>query len=338
MSKTHSKFVHLHVHTQYSLLDGACRLDDLIKTAVGYGMPACAITDHGNMFGAIEFYEKAVEKGLKPIIGCEIYVAPGSRFDKTSHGIGHASHHLVLLAKNITGYRNLMEIVSSGYLEGFYYKPRVDKEVLSRCSKGLVALSACLKGEVAHYIGSGQNDAALKAASEYAEIFGKDNFYLEIQDNHLEEQTRLNKGLVSLARETGLGIVATNDVHYLRASDSKAHDALLCIQTQSMVGDAERMRFHTDQLYFKSPEEMERSFAELPEAIENTMKIAEKCQLELDFSELHLPRFDPPGGEDGETFFNRLVDEGIAMRYGAGNEETRKRLTYEKKVIKDLGY
>ncbi len=338
MNKPHSDFVHLHVHTQYSLLDGACRLDRLIDTAAANGMHACAITDHGNMFGAVEFYERAVEKGVKPIIGCEIYVAPQSRFDKTSHGIKGASYHLVLLAKNITGYKNLMEIVSSGYLEGFYYKPRVDKEVLSRYGKGLIAMSACLKGEVPHFILSDQWDSAVKAAGEYAEIFGKENFYLEVQDNHIADQSRLNKDIVKLAAQTGLQLVATNDVHYIEMADAKAHDVLLCVQTQSTLDETDRMKFQTDQLYFKSKDEMLKSFAEIPEAVLNTSRIAEKCQLELDFSELHLPRFEPPGGEDGEIFFNRLVDEGIKKRYGSGSGEIKRRLEYEKKVIKDLGY
>lgn len=338
MNKPHSDFIHLHVHTQYSLLDGACRLDNLIERCSRFNMPACAITDHGNMFGAIEFYERAVERGIKPIIGCEIYVSPQSRFDKTTHGIKGASHHLVLLARNITGYKNLMEIVSLGYLEGFYYKPRVDKEVLARCSKGLIALSACLKGEVSHYLMSDQWESAVKAANEYAEIFGKDNFYLEIQDNHLEEQAKLNKNMIKLARETGLGLVATNDVHYLDATDSKAHDALLCIQTQSAVADTDRMKFHTDQLYFKSPEEMKKAFADVPEALANTVKIAEKCQLELDFKSIHLPHFVTPSGEDNDVFFRNLVEEGMKKRYGAYGDDIKKRLEHEMKVIHDLGY
>lgn len=338
MNKPHSDFVHLHVHTQYSLLDGACRLDNLIDLCSRYNMPACAITDHGNMFGAIEFYEKAVEKGIKPIIGCEMYVAPKSRFDKAAHGIKGAGFHLVLLSKNITGYKNLMEIVSSGYLEGFYYKPRTDKEVLARCGKGLIAMSACLKGEVSHYLLSGQWDEAVRVANEYAEIFGRDNFYLEIQDNHIEEQTQLNKDLVKLGRELGLGIVATNDVHYLDITDAKAHDILLCVQTQTTVDETDRMKFQTDQLYFKPAEVMKKAFAELPEAIENTIKIAEKCQLEMSFKDFHLPRFEAPGGEDNNTYLWKLVEAGIIRRYGSMPPEIKKRVEYEMKVINDLGY
>ncbi|MEA3490039.1 MAG: DNA polymerase III subunit alpha [Candidatus Omnitrophota bacterium] len=338
MTKQQSDFVHLHVHTEFSLLDGACRLNELVDQAIRYGMPACAITDHGNMFGVIEFYEKAKKKGIKPIIGCEIYVAPESRFDKTSHGIKGASYHLVLLAKNLTGYRNLIEIVSLGYLEGFYYKPRVDKEVLSRCSKGLIAMSACMKGEIAHFLLSDQWDQAKKSALEYADIFGKENFYLEVQDNRIEEQSKLNTAMVRLSRELDLPLVATNDVHYLDKADAKAHDALLCIQTQTTLDEENRMKFQTDQMYFKSPEEMKSAFSEIPEAVKNTVTIAEKCQLELDFSELHLPRFEAPEGEDNAAFFNRLVGEGVKRRYGSVSGEVKQRVEHEMKIIRDSGY
>ncbi len=338
MNKPQSDFVHLHIHTQFSLLDGACRFDELLDLTEKYNMPACAITDHGNMFGVIDFYEKAKKRGINPIIGCEIYVAPESRFDKTSHGIRGASYHLVLLAKNMTGYRNLMEIVSIGYLEGFYYKPRVDKEVLSRYNKGLIAMSACLKGEVAHFLLSGEWEEAKKSAIEYKEIFGADNFYLEIQDNQLEEQHKLNSLMIKLSRETGIPLVATNDVHYLEKSDAKAHDALLCIQTQTTLADEDRMKFQSDQLYFKSPEEMKKTFSDTPEAIANTMKIAERCQVGLEFNELHLPHFQAPGGEDNEAFFNRLVTEGIRKRYEVITDEIKKRLELEMKIIKDSGY
>ena len=338
MTKPHSDFVHLHVHTQFSLLDGACRLDDLLDLTKEYGMPACAITDHGNMFGAIEFYEKAVARGVKPIIGSEVYVAPESRFDKTSHGIRGAGYHLVLLAKNMTGYRNLMEIVSLGYLEGFYYRPRVDKEVLRRCSKGLIAMSACLKGEVSHFILSDQWDQAKEAAAEYNDIFGKDNFYLELQDNQMEEQKRLNAGMIKLSRELDIPLVATSDVHYLEKTDAKAHDALLCIQTQTTIDNQNRMKFQTDQLYFKSPEEMKERFSDVPEAIKNTVKIAEKCHLEIDFNELHLPKFTAPNDEDNTKFFSRLVEEGIKKRYETITDEIKERVAHEVKIIEKLGY
>lgn len=338
MAEHRSDFVHLHVHTQFSLLDGACRLDELIKLAGQYGMTSCAITDHGNMFGAIEFYEQAVGAGIKPIIGCEVYVAPESRFDKTSHGIKGAGYHLVLLAKNNTGYKNLMEIVSTGYLEGFYYKPRVDKEVLSRCSKGLIALSACLKGEVAHFLVSDQWDQAKKTALEYAGIFGEDNFYLEIQDNQLDDQNKVNQALMRLSADTGLPLVATSDVHYLNKNDARAHDALLCIQTQTTVDDPNRMRFQTDQLYFKSPAEMRERFAEVPEALKNTVRIAERCNVEIDFSQLHLPAFDPPEGETNISYLGKLVDQGVRDRYGEVTDEIKKRKEHELEIIERSGY
>ncbi len=338
MTKQQSNFVHLHVHTQFSLLDGACRLGELLDLAKSYDMPACAITDHGNMFGAIEFYEKAKSRGIKPIIGCEIYVAPESRFDKTSHGIKGASYHLVLLVKNITGYKNLIEMVSVSFMEGFYYKPRVDKEVLTRCSKGLIAMSACLKGEVPHFLLSGQREEAKKAAMEYSEIFGKDNFYLELQDNHLDEQNKLNPELISLAKETNLPLVATSDVHYLSAGDAKAHEALLCVQTQTTLSDPNRMKFQTDQLFFKSPKEMQESFKDVPSAIRNTMKIADRCHLEFDFNEIHIPKFKAPEGEDNSVFFRRLVDEGVKKRYGTFTEEIRMRVEHELEIIKKSGY
>ncbi|MGB3058078.1 MAG: DNA polymerase III subunit alpha, partial [Candidatus Omnitrophota bacterium] len=338
MTEPRSGFIHLHVHTQYSLLDGACRLDELLGRVQEYNMSACAITDHGNMYGAVEFYQRAVKRGIKPIIGAEIYIAPESRFDKTSHGIKGASFHLVLLAKNMTGYKNLMEIVSCGYLEGFYYKPRVDKEVLSRCNKGLICMSACLKGEISHFLLSDQWDQARKAATEYVDIFGKENFYLELQDNNIEEQRVLNQRIVKLAGELDLQLVATNDVHYLNRDDARAHEALLCIQTQTTLDDPNRMKFQSDQLYFKSPEEMKELFADLPEAIANTVKIADSCQLELNFNEMHLPKFKTPDGADNEGFFKKLVQEGIAKRYKAVTGEIKERVNHEYKIIKDLGY
>ena len=338
MTKTQPNFVHLHVHTQFSLLDGACRLNELLDLAKKYDMPACAITDHGNMFGAIEFYEKAVSKGVKPIIGSEIYVAPESRFDKTSHGIKGASYHLVLLAKNLTGYKNLMELVSIGYLEGFYYKPRVDKEVLRKHSKGLIALSACLGGEIPHFLMSNQHDEARKVAKEYADIFGEDNFYLEIQDNQLSEQNKVNSEIIKLSKELKLPLVATCDVHYLDKNDAEAHDALLCIQTQTTIDNTDRMKFQTDQLFFKSPEEMYTAFSDVPEALENTVKIASKCNIEIDFSTLHLPHFVSPDGQDNSKFFEKLIDEGIKSKYGTITEEIEKRVEHELKIIEESGY
>lgn len=328
----------MHVHTQYSLLDGACRLGELLDLSASYGMNSCAITDHGNMFGAIEFYEAAVARGIKPIIGVEIYVAPESRFDKTSHGIKGAGYHLVLLAKNMTGYKNLLEIVSCGYIEGFYYKPRVDKEVLARCSKGLIALSACLGGEIPHFLLSDQYEQARKAAAEYSGIFGKDNFYLEVQDNKLEEQVKINKQIVKLAREMDLPLVATCDVHYLNKEDAKAHDALLCIQTQTTLDADDRMRFQTDHMYFKTPDEMKKAFSDIPDALSNTVKIAEKCNVEIDFSQLHLPKFQAPEGMDNEEYFVKLIDEGIKRRYPEVTDEIKQRVAHELGIIKSSGY
>ena len=286
----HSKFVHLHVHTQYSLLDGACRLDALINTAKRHKMPALAITDHGSLFGAIDFYTMAMANGIKPIIGCEFYIAPESRFDKSSHGIEGAAFHIVLLAKNETGYSNIIRLASIGYLEGFYYRPRIDHEVLRAHKDGLVCLSACMKGEVARAIINNQPDEARRLCLEYKELF-KDDFYLEIQDNGIPQQYDINKALIGLAKELDIQLVATNDVHYLRKTDSKAHEALLAIQTQTTLDDPKRMKMQTEEFYFKSPEEMGRIFAkECPEALSNTVKIAEKCNLELDFTKTHLPR------------------------------------------------
>ncbi|MBF0252369.1 MAG: DNA polymerase III subunit alpha [Candidatus Omnitrophica bacterium] len=331
-------FVHLHVHTQFSLLDGACRLKELFNQVNAYGMKACAMTDHGNMFGAVDFYKEAKSSGVKPIIGAEVYISPGSRFDKTSHGVKGAGYHLVLLAKNLIGYKNLMEIVSLGYLEGFYYKPRVDKEVLARCSKGLIALSACLKGEVSQYLLSGLDDKAIKAANEYTDIFGKGNYYLEMQDNKIKEQYTLNKKLIELSKDLSMPLVATNDVHYLRRDDNRAHEMLLCIQTQSTLEDTDRMKFSTDQLYFKSPEEMYESFKDVPEALKNTVKIAEECNVEMDFTKIHLPKFTPPEGKDNTEFFQTLIDEGINKRYPVVTTEIKERVKHEFSIIEKLGY
>ncbi|MBU1726863.1 MAG: PHP domain-containing protein, partial [Candidatus Omnitrophica bacterium] len=249
----HSEFIHLHLHTQYSLLDGACRIPELLRLASEYKMDSLAITDHGNMFGAIEFYLEAQKAGIKPIIGCEVYVAPGSRLEKKSAGIDEASNHLILLCRDEAGYTNLMKLVSIGYLEGFYYRPRVDKEVLTKYSSGLIALSACLKGEIPSLLEEKRFNDALKKADEYLNIFGKGNFYLEIQSNSIPEQKIVNEGLIKISKELGIPLVATNDVHYLARKMAPSHEALLCIQTQTTLDDPNRMRFQTDEFYFKSP-------------------------------------------------------------------------------------
>ena len=297
---THSDFVHLHVHTQYSLLDGACQLERLFQKARELRMPACAITDHGNMFGAIEFYDMAMKTGIKPIIGCEAYIAPDSRFDKSTRGIQDASFHILLLAKNETGYKNLIKLVSAGYLEGFYYRPRIDKELLFSHKEGLICLSACLKGEIPHLIHTNQLERAKKIADEYKSAFGKDNFYLEIQDNGIPEQETVNQELIKMSKDLGLGLVATNDVHYMEKDHARAHDLLLCIQTQTNVDNPNRMRMATDEFYFKSKQEMARTFGNtVPEALKNTLAIAEKCNLELNFKAIHLPQYKVPEGKRG---------------------------------------
>ncbi|MBN1527342.1 MAG: DNA polymerase III subunit alpha [Candidatus Omnitrophica bacterium] len=336
---THSEFVHLHVHTQYSLLDGACILGSLLKKVKEYRMPACAITDHGNMFGAVEFYELAMKHGIKPIIGSEVYIAPGSRFEKSSHGIQDASFHLILLAKNETGYKNLMKLVSAGFLEGFYYRPRIDKEILAQHKDGLICLTSCLKGEVPHLIKTNQYDQAKKALSEYMGIFGKDDLYLEIQDNLIPEQDKVNEALIQLSKETGLGLVATNDVHYIEKSHAAAHEVLLSIQTQTTIEDPNRMRMSTNEFYLKSREEMARTFGSVaPEALKNTLAIAEKCNVELDFKTSHMPHYEPPAGKTREEYLRGLVQDGIKARYGAADKTLSDRVEHELKVIEKFGY
>lgn len=334
----HSDFVHLHIHSQYSLLDGACLISDLVDLSREYKMPALALTDHGNMFGAIEFYLEAMAKGIKPIIGYEAYVAPGSRLEKSTQGIQEASFHLILLAKDETGYKNLLKLVSSGYLEGFYYKPRVDKELLSQHSKGLIALSSCLKGEIPNLIVRERYDEAKKVTESYRDIFGRENFYLELQKNLIPEQDIANKGILKLAKELDIPIVATGDVHYISKGDARAHEALLCIQTQSTLDDPNHMRFQTDEFYFKSPEEMKQLFVELPQAITSTVEIAEKCNLEMEFNETHLPHFTPPEGKSRDEYLRELVESGLARRYRALNEAVRDRVEHELKIIRQTGF
>lgn len=336
---THSDFVHLHLHTQYSLLDGACRLETLIAKCKEYRMPACAITDHGNMFGAIEFYALAMKNGIKPIIGSEVYIAPDSRFDRSSRGISDAAYHLILLAKNEKGYRNLMKLVSAGFLEGFYYRPRIDKEILAAHSEGLICSSACLKGEIPHLINTGRIDQAKKVVDDYRNIFGKNDFYLEIQDNHIPDQDKVNVEIVKIARDMGVGLVATNDVHYIEREHARAHEILLCIQTQTTMDDPNRMRLQTEEFFFKSKEEMSRSIGGFaPDAIKNTMVIAEKCNLELDFTKHHLPQYKVPEGHTREGYLRELVDEGLKKRYPDGDPVVRARVDHELKVIEKFGY
>lgn len=334
----HSDFVHLHLHTQYSLLDGACRIPELLNLAKQYKMDSLAITDHGNMFGAIEFYQGAQKAGIKPIVGCEVYVAPGDRTDKNTNGIEDSSYHLILLCRDETGYHNLMKLVTTAYLDGFYYRPRIDKEVLAQHSEGLIALTACLKGEVPVLIQQKRFNDALKCADTYLNIMGKGNLYLELQGNSIPQQKIVNEGLIKISKELKLPLVATNDVHYLTKNMAEAHEALLCIQTQTTLDDPNRMRFQTNEFYFMSPQEMKALFKDVPEAINNTVEIAERCNLELDFKKIHLPKYVAPAGYSKEDYLKKLCDEGLEKRYGGMTPEIEARLSHELKIIKDMGF
>jgi len=309
-----SQFVHLHLHTQYSLLDGANQIDPLVQRVKSFGQPAVAMTDHGNMFGAVEFYRKAKDAGVKPIIGCEAYMAPGSRFTKDSALAHNDYYHLILLATNLRGYQNLIKLVSKAYLEGFYYKPRMDKELLQQHHEGLIALSGCLSGEVAYLIGQKDLEGATKAAGEYREIFGKDYYYLELQANGLEHQRVANEGLLDIHKKLGIPLAGTNDCHYLKKEDARPHDLMLCLQTGKTINEPNRMKFDTDQLYVKSTDEITAEFKELPEAVANTVTIAEACNLELALNQTHLPQYKVPDGFTRETYVEHLAKEGLAAR------------------------
>jgi DNA polymerase-3 subunit alpha len=332
-----SDFVHLHVHTEYSLLDGACKIGGLVKAARNFKMPALAITDHGNMFGAIEFYRQAKKAGFKPILGCEVYVAPGSRFQKSA-GIKEASYHLVLLATNDVGYKNLMKLATIAYLEGFYYRPRVDKEVLARYSQGLICLSGCLKGWIPSLILKDQVDRAMRVAGEYSDIFGKDCFYLELHDHGIEDQRRVNEELLRMSDALNIPLVATNDCHYIAKEDAPAHDILLCIQTGKTIDDPDRLKFPTDEFYFKSPAEMTELFREVPEAISNTTAIAQRCNLELKFDRFHLPHYEVPSDISQDDYLEELCWQGLRERYPQITPQVKDRIAHELKVIRDTGY
>lgn len=334
----HSPFVHLHVHSQYSLLDGACRLRDLIRKTNEYKMPALALTDHGNLFGAIEFYTQVLEAGIKPIIGYEAYIAPGSRKEKTAHGIRDASFHLTLLVKDETGYKNLLKLATSAYLEGFYYKPRIDKEILSELKDGVIALSGCLKGEIPHLIQSNLFERAQEVAAEYRDMMGDGNFYMELQDEGIDGQKKVNEALLKIAKNLNIPVVATNDCHYIERSDSAAHDVLLCIQTAATINDPGRMKFSTDNFYFRSPDEMKSLFASVPEALSNTIVITEKCNLELNFGESLLPKFNVPDGKTADEYLEELCRRGIKIRFRKETKEIFSRLKHELSVIEKLGY
>lgn len=332
-------FTHLHVHTEYSLLDGSSKIKELPARAKELGMDSLAITDHGVMYGVIDFYRACKAAEIKPIIGCEVYVAPGSRFDKEAIGQGDDRYyHLVLLAEDNTGYSNLMKIVSRGFTEGFYYKPRVDYEVLEKYHEGIIALSACLAGEVARDITRDNYEEAKKAALHYQDIFGKDNFFLELQDHGIPAQRLVNQELMRMSRETGIELVCTNDIHYTYAEDAEAHDLLLCLQTGKKVTDTDRMRYEGGQYYCKSPEEMAELFPYAPQALENTYRIAQRCNVEIEFGKTKLPKYEVPEGFDSWTYLLHLCNEGLVKRYGDEAEKHRERLDYELGVIKRMGY
>ena len=330
-------FVHLHLHTEYSLLDGACRIGRLMEHVKSLGQTAVAITDHGVMYGVIDFYKAAKAAGVKPIIGCEVYVAPRSMQDKV-HGIDNEGRHLVLLCENETGYRNLSYMVSRAFLDGFYGKPRIDLALLRQHSQGLIALSACLAGAIPRALRHGDYAEAKRSALEYSEIFGPEHFYLELQDHGLPEQATVNPLLLRLARETGLPLVATNDAHYITRKDAEVQDVLMCIQMAKTVDDPNRMRFETEEFYVKSEDEMRALFPQIPEALENTAKIAERCNVEFEFGHYHLPEYRSPDGSDSRTYFRRLCEEGFRERYPDAPAEYRARLDYEMGVIEKMGY
>lgn len=330
-------FAHLHVHTEFSLLDGAARIKQLVKQARKMGMTALAITDHGVMYGVVDFYQEAVKHDLKPVIGCEVYVAPRSRFQKQP-GQDDCQHHLVLLAENSQGYRNLMSLVSAGFLEGFYYKPRVDRELLARHCRGLIALSGCLAGEIPSLILQRQFDAARQVACYYRDLFGRERFYLELQDHGLPEQSEINRHLVTIGREEGIPLVATNDVHYLGREDQAVHDVLLCVQTGKTIHDEKRLKFKSGEFYLKTPEQMRQLFADYPEALDNTLQIAGRCQVDFEFGKVYLPQYELPSGMPAEEYLRRLCLEGLRQRYSQVDQALQQRLEYELGVINQMGY
>ncbi|MDO4295517.1 MAG: DNA polymerase III subunit alpha [bacterium] len=331
-------FTHLHVHTEYSLLDGSCKIGELTQRAAELGMDSLAVTDHGVMYGVIDFYKAAKAAKIKPIIGCEVYVAPNSRFDRETGAGEDRYYHLVLLAENNQGYANLMKIVSKSFIDGFYYKPRVDYELLRTYHEGIIALSACLAGEVARFLQRGMYEEGKAAALRYQEIFGKDNFFLELQDHGIPAQKQVNAGLLRMSQETGIALVATNDIHYTYDTDAQAHDILLCIQTRKKVSDENRMRYEGGQYYCKSEEEMRQLFLYVPEAVENTHKIAERCNVEIEFGVTKLPKFAVPDGLSSWEYLNRLCEDGFAKRYPNDDGTLKERLQYELSVIHNMGY
>ncbi|PYM06952.1 MAG: DNA polymerase III subunit alpha [Candidatus Rokuibacteriota bacterium] len=336
----HADFVHLHVHSEYSLLDGAAQLDKLVKRAGELRFPALALTDHGNMFGAIDFSLAAQKEGIKPILGCELYVAPGKRTERGSQdGAYEGANHLTVLVRDLTGYRNLIQLVSKAYLEGYYYKPRVDRELLAAHAEGLLVLSGCLNSEVSRFLSAGEPDRARAAAGWYQEVFGRDNYFMEVQAHGLEEQAKVTAATLLIARAIGAPIAGTNDSHYLEARHARAHEALLCIQTGSAMNDPKHWRFSTDEFYVKSADEMRRVFAEVPAAYTNTLAVAERCNLTLEFGRFHLPRYTVPEGHTLETYLQHLAWEGLARRYGpAPGDAIESQLRHELAVIEKMGF
>ena len=330
-------FAHLHTHTAYSLLDGEGTIQKLVDRAKELGQTAMAITDHGNMYGVIDFYEYAREQGIKPILGCEVYVAARSRFDKV-HEYDAQSYHLILLAENDIGYHNLMKLVSIGFVDGYYYRPRIDMEVLRQYSEGIIALSACMAGVLSRNILADNYEEAKRRAGEFIDIFGRDRYFVEVQDHGILEQQKLNRGLVALARELDLQLVATNDIHYVRQEDAVYQDVLMCIQMGKTVDDEDRMKMSTDQLYVKSEEEMAALFSYIPEAIENAQRIADRCNVEIEFGKLHLPQFAVPDGMTSYAYLRSLTDAGMAERYPDDDGSVRERLEYELDTIRNMGY
>ena len=335
--KTEHPFTHLHVHTEYSLLDGSAKIKELVERVKELGMNSIAITDHGAMYGVIDFYKAAKEIGIKPIIGCEVYVANGSRLEKNNKN-AYQYTHLVLLAENNEGYQNLIKLVSYGFIDGFYYKPRVDKELLKKYHKGLIASSACLAGAVARNILTVSYEKAKQTALEYQEIFGKGNYYLELQDHNLQDQKRVNEALRKIHQETGIPMICSNDSHYIYKEDNVPHDILLCIQTNKTIHDENRMRYEGGQFYVKSAEEMYALFPEDKEALANTQRIADRCNVEFVFHDLKLPRFDVPEGKTAKQYLRELCYAGFAQKYPNASEELKKRLDYELETIETMGY
>ncbi|MGH7275803.1 MAG: DNA polymerase III subunit alpha, partial [Candidatus Rokuibacteriota bacterium] len=336
----HADFVHLHVHSEYSLLDGAAQLEKLVQKAKDLHFPAIALTDHGNLFGAVDFYLAAQKAGVKPVLGCELYVAPGSRKEKGSHDGGYeGANHLTVLARNRAGYQNLIKLVSKAYLEGFYYKPRVDKELLAQHADGLLVLSGCLNSEVSRLLSMGDAQRAQETAGWYQEVFGRDNYFMEVQAHGLDEQVRVTAETLKIAKAVGAKVVGTNDSHYLEGGHAKAHEALLCIQTGTTLSDPRRFRFATQEFYVKSAEEMARVFAELPEACRHTLTVAERCNLTLDFGRFHLPRYVVPEGHTLDSYLQELARAGLRRRYGPNPGDTiEARLAHELGVIEKMGF